>query len=346
MGAGVVGAGGAAIVLSLPVLLAGLGAAVASADATPPNPVTLGPGVPDEYREDVLAAAALCPRITPSLLAAQIDVESGWHADAVSPAGAMGLAQFMPGTWASWGGDLDEDGQDSPLDPGDALRAQARYLCHLLDVVLDAGLGGDHPVTVIGLALAAYNAGPGAVLAYRGVPPYRETQNYVGRVFTTAASSDYALGVGQDTDPARGDVPAGGVDAMLPAGYRNGRTSAEAVDYALSQVGVWRDAGYCLRFVARYSYQRPPDGGSIDVAHQVWAHAPASLRHARDFTAPRGAVLLWDGSIGGGAGHIAISLGGGKMVTTTRGAVGIRSFRGFSDGAYLGWMPPYFRSHR
>ena len=76
----------------------------------------------------------------------------------------------------------------------------------------------------------------------------------------------------------------------------------------------------------------------------VWDNAPASLRYARDFDAPRGAIVLWSVGIGGGAGHIAISLGGGKMVTTTGGAISIRNIRGFSDRAYLGWMPPYFRS--
>ena len=61
--------------------------------------------------------------------------------------------------------------------------------------------------------------------------------------------------------------------------------------------------------------------------------------------APRGAVVLWNSSIGGGAGHIAISLGDGRIVTTTSGAVAIRTIRGFAPSAYLGWMPPYFRSH-
>jgi len=55
-------------------------------------------------------------------------------------------------------------------------------------------------------------------------------------------------------------------------------------------------------------------------------------------------VISRRAAIGGGAGHIAISLGGGKMVTTTGGAISIRNIRGFSDRAYLGWMPPYFRS--
>ena len=112
---------------------------------------------------------------------------------------------------------------------------------------------------------------------------------------------------------------------MLPAGYANGRTATQAVAYALTQVGQWRDSGYCLRFVGRVVYQRPYDGASINEAHMVWDNAPASMRYARDFDAPRGAIVLWNASIGGGAGHIAISLGGGKMVTTTGGAISIRN---------------------
>ena len=130
---------------------------------------------------------------------------------------------------------------------------------------------------------------------------------------------------------------------MLPEGYRNGRSSSEAVAWALQQVDAWRDQGYCLRFVARAAYQRPWDGGSIQHAHQAWDNAPAALHHDRDYNAPRSAILLWSPAIGGGSGHIAISLGSGQMVTT-RGAVAIRPVRGFADHAYLGWMPPYFIS--
>lgn len=184
MGVGVAVVGtGAAIVLAVPVALGGLIAAAAEAAATSaPNPVTLGPGVPEEYRTDLLAAAELCPRLSPSLLGAQVDVESAWNPNAQSPAGAQGLAQFMPDTWTRWGGDLDEDGQDSPFDPGDALRAQAKFMCHLLDTMIASGLGGDDALAVIGLALAGYNAGPGAVLRYDGIPPYAETQGYVSKI--------------------------------------------------------------------------------------------------------------------------------------------------------------------
>lgn len=334
---------GAAVTLTVPLLLTGLIGATAAVGVSP-NPVTLGPGVPEEYRDDVLAAAEECPRIHPSVLAAQIAVESAWDPRAVSASGAPGIAQLAPEAWAAFGGDLDEDGTASPFDPGDAIRTQGRYLCHLLDLVVAAGLGDGDQVETVSLALAAYRAGPDGIVAAGGPPRSSALPDYVTRIWTLATSPDYALGLA--TVPASGatDLPAGGVDAMLPAGYRNGRSAEQAVAYALTQVGVWRDAGYCLRFVGRVVYQRPWDGGSIDYAYQVWDNAPDSMQHARDFAAPRGAIVLWSSRIGGGAGHIAISLGNGKMITTTRGAIAITSIRGFADHAYLGWIPPVFSS--
>jgi hypothetical protein len=330
------------LALGVPFLVVAALAGVTAASAQA-APVALGPGVPEQYQAAVLAAAARCPRVSPSLLAAQLAVESDWDPRAVSSAGAQGLAQFLPPTWTTWGGDLDEDGTNSPFDAGDAIRAEADYLCHLLDLVVAGGLGDGDPVTATSLALAADHAGPATVLNPAGqLDP--ETRAFVDRVWALATSPDYAIRLRTDEDHGDADTSGRDVDAMLPDGYRNGRSASQAVRWALNQVGVWRDAGYCLRFVGRFAYQRPWDGASIDQAHHVWDHAPVALRHARDFSPPRGAIVLWDSSIGGGAGHIAISLGGGQMVTTTRGAVAITSIRGFSDSGYLGWMPPYFRS--
>lgn len=133
--------------------------------------------VPDgHWAQWVTQAGSICPEIGPALIAAQIDAESGWDPDAVSPAGAQGLAQFMPSTWVTYGEDADGNGTASPFDPADAIDAQGRYMCDLIAVVkADHGLTGE-PVT---LALAAYNAGIGNITKYGGVPPFPETRQYV-----------------------------------------------------------------------------------------------------------------------------------------------------------------------
>lgn len=105
--------------------------------------------------------------VDPSLLAAVASQESGFNAKAVSPAGALGLMQFMPSTAQSLG--------VNPLDPASAVNGAARYLSSLTQQ-----FGSTQ------LALAAYNAGPGAVRSYGGIPPYAETQNYVRAVTSKA----------------------------------------------------------------------------------------------------------------------------------------------------------------
>jgi soluble lytic murein transglycosylase-like protein len=169
-------------VMLLLVVLGGLGAQAAPLTAQGALP----PGVvPAAYQMFVLRAAQTCPGITAPLLAAQLDAESGWNPNAVSPVGAQGLAQFMPGTWAGEGLDGDGDGIRDPFNPADAIASQANFMCKLLAAVLgDRTLHGDP----IDLALAAYNAGLGAVQRYAGVPPYMETQNYVRRIRTLAAT--------------------------------------------------------------------------------------------------------------------------------------------------------------
>ena len=120
--------------------------------------------VPPRFH-DPIAGAALRWNVPMNLLAAQLYAESGFNPFARSPAGAQGIAQFMPGTARSYG-------LDNPFDPMAAIDAQAHLMSDLLK-----RFGGK-----VALALAGYNAGAGAVERYGGVPPYAETRAYVARI--------------------------------------------------------------------------------------------------------------------------------------------------------------------
>jgi hypothetical protein len=120
--------------------------------------------VPGQYRDPILRSAARW-NVSAGLLAAQLMAESNFNPFAVSPAGAQGIAQFMPGTAALYG-------LDDPFDAPAAIDAQAHLMADLL-----GQFGGS-----VSLALAAYNAGPGAVEACDCVPSIPETEAYVARI--------------------------------------------------------------------------------------------------------------------------------------------------------------------
>ncbi|MES1241497.1 MAG: lytic transglycosylase domain-containing protein [Acidobacteriota bacterium] len=103
--------------------------------------------------------------LDPKLVRAMIQVESGYNHRARSNKGAMGLMQLMPATASLYS-------VDDPYDPDENVRGGTRYLRYLVDRFPGR----------LDLAVAAYNAGPGAVQRYGGVPPYRETKDYVRRV--------------------------------------------------------------------------------------------------------------------------------------------------------------------
>ena len=181
----------AAIVFAPVLFVVGLlmllsGGIAADAAAAPAAPGVLRAGVvPAEYEALVRQAGKTCPGITAPLLAAQLEAESGWNPNAVSPVGAQGLSQFMPGTWTGEGVDGDGDGIRDPLNPADAIASQAAFMCKLLAAVqADDSLTGDP----IELALASYNCGLGAVQRYNRVPPFAETHGYIVRVRRLMAS--------------------------------------------------------------------------------------------------------------------------------------------------------------
>jgi soluble lytic murein transglycosylase-like protein len=128
-------------------------------EASAPDVVPAAP-TPLELADTAADRYGLPRELVRSVMAA----ESGFQPLAVSPKGAIGLMQLMPGTAQALGA--------NPYDPAQNVDAGARYL---RDLLAKYNYGLRH-------ALAAYNAGPGAVDKYNGVPPYRETINYIGRI--------------------------------------------------------------------------------------------------------------------------------------------------------------------
>jgi soluble lytic murein transglycosylase-like protein len=124
-----------------------------------------------------MALAAERHRVDSLLVAAIVEAESSFAPDCVSPKGAVGLMQVLPSTA--------EDGEAANLlDPRVNLDVGSRYLGELI-----RGFGGN-----LELAVAAYNAGPGAVERYGGVPPYPETKDYVKRVLALYGEHQQAAG--------------------------------------------------------------------------------------------------------------------------------------------------------
>ncbi len=133
--------------------------------------------VPGRYRATITSAAT-ANGLSRVLLAALLRSESGFDPRAVSPAGAQGIAQFMPATARG-------AGLRDPFDPSQAIPAAAKLLA-----------GHMRQFGSVPLALAAYNAGPGAVQRHGGVPPYPETQAYVARILALAGGAAMISGGG------------------------------------------------------------------------------------------------------------------------------------------------------
>lgn len=193
------------------VLVSGFFVAVLAGDEerqreeAPENPhPPLDPGeLPEGVAEWVEQAGQVCPEVSAPLIAAIGKTESNWRTDVTSWVGAVGPMQFMPSTWAAYGRDIDGDGVADPRSIPDAVVSAAHLLCDNVTTLENAGL----EASVDNLA-ASYNAGPGAVIRHKGVPPFAETIDYVRKV--KAAMKGYS---GTPDDP----VPNPGAAAVIAA---------------------------------------------------------------------------------------------------------------------------------
>jgi soluble lytic murein transglycosylase-like protein len=161
-----------ALVLGLALAFATPAAAQTPAPGPPP------PGMPAVPYAAEIAVAADAYRIDRLLMVALVRQESNFNPVVISRSGARGLTQLMPGTARLLGLRVDRRRRiDDRVVPALALDAGARYLRMQLD-----------RFRTVRLALAAYNAGPGAVRRHGGIPPYRETRNYVRLVLLHRAA--------------------------------------------------------------------------------------------------------------------------------------------------------------
>ncbi|WP_280243138.1 peptidoglycan DD-metalloendopeptidase family protein [Nocardia abscessus] len=293
--------------------------------------------VPQELEIWYRRAGSICPQVTPSLLAAQGRQESGFRRGATSPAGAQGLAQFLPTTAVSINPDdgqpyvIDADGNGvaSVWDDGDAIIGQGRYMCAIAHKIQRWQAEGRVQGDLVALTLAAYNAGEGAVLASGGMPNqvaahYAETQPYVRNILAMEAQYRAPGSLGRFT-PGQGS---------------SGDQIVEAAHEWLGTPYVWGGGG-----------PQGPSGGGLDgpglTAAAVFAASSGTV------TLPRTAEQQWEAgaevpmsraqpgdlvfsSFGPrGPAQVGVYAGNGRMIQSVPGA-DARSGGGVSEVAVPG----------
>lgn len=299
----------AAMLAVLGVLLAVMGAFLGSSASE-----STVSGVPAEYEADVIRAGSICQVVTPSIIAAQIDQESNWNPKAGSSAGAQGIAQFMPSTWASAGKDGDGDGKADIWNPHDAIWSQGNYMCNLASQVETAKKSGKLTGDTLELTLAAYNAGLGSVLRYGMVPPFEETINYVRRIKELAATKYTATGTAEG----------GTVGSLEPKLTVSGGI--------VSTAGITPDTRYPWGQCTWWASTRRADIGKPIPGWgnaATWAGSAASAGYTVDGSPSAGSVIVFQpGVLGASAdyGHVAMVeevRGDGSILISESNALGL-----------------------
>lgn len=300
----------AAMIAVLGVLLAVMGAFLGSSASESTGVAN----VPAEYEADVIRAGSICQVVTPSIIAAQIDQESNWNPKAGSSAGAQGIAQFMPSTWASAGKDGDGDGKADIWNPHDAIWSQGNYMCGLASQVETAKKSGKLTGDTLELTLAAYNAGLGSVLRYGMVPPFEETINYVRRIKELAATKYTATGTAEG----------GTVGSLEPKLTVSGGI--------VSTAGITPDTRYPWGQCTWWAATRRADIGKLIPGWgnaATWAGSAASAGYTVDGSPSAGSVIVFQpGVLGASAdyGHVAMVeevRGDGSILISESNALGL-----------------------
>ncbi|MET7727532.1 bifunctional lytic transglycosylase/C40 family peptidase [Streptomyces mirabilis] len=301
---------GAAIGAGATVLVVAA-ALIQAAGDNPALNAALTVSVPAEYQGLIEKAGNTCPEVTPNLLAALLTQESGFNPKARSQVGAQGIAQFMPSTWENSGIDGNGDGKRDVWDPEDAIPSSAKYLCSIANDVKDVPGNKQNNI------LAAYNAGTGAVKKYGGVPPYKETQNYVRSISVLAGKTP--TGSGKAGTMASADQGATAVDTAqemigTPYSWGGGNADGPSTGTCCSPKGRSGKSirGFDCSGLAAYAYAK----AGIRLPRTAAAQYAASKPVTPDQMLP--GDLVFYGSSASSIHHVGIYIGGGYMIEAAR----------------------------
>ncbi|MFF8544992.1 NlpC/P60 family protein [Streptomyces werraensis] len=303
--AALVGAGATAAVV--------VAALVQAAGDDPVVGTALSMSVPAEYQALIEEAGNTCPEVTPNLLAALLTQESGFNPKAESPVGAQGIAQFMPSTWESHGTDGNGDGKRDVWDPEDAIPSSAKYLCTIAQDVKNV------PGNKQSNMLAAYNAGSGAVQKYGGVPPYKETQNYV-RSITALANQHQGGGRVADTGQAATAINAAQQMLETPYSWGGGNANGPSTGVCCSPGGQNGKAvaGFDCSGLTLYAYAQAGISLPRTAAQQYAASQPVKPGQVRP------GDLVFYGTSATNIHHVGIYVGNGWMIDAPRPGTKVR----------------------
>ncbi|MEQ6027940.1 bifunctional lytic transglycosylase/C40 family peptidase [Streptomyces salinarius] len=290
-----------------------MGALVQAAGDDPVVGAALSMAVPAEYKTLIEEAGNTCPEISPNLLAALLTQESGFNPKAKSPVGAQGIAQFMPSTWETHGIDGNGDGKRDVWDPEDAIPSSAKYLCTIAEDV--KGVPGDKQNNM----LAAYNAGSAAVQKYGGVPPYKETQNYV-RSITALANSGNGGGRTATTDQVATAINAAKQMLGTPYSWGGGNANGPSTGTCCSPNGRSGKSttGFDCSGLTLYAYAKAGITLPRTAAAQYAASEPIKPGQMKP------GDLVFYGSNATSIHHVGIYVGSGWMIDAPRPGTQVR----------------------